>query len=552
MKREIAIRPLLRGLYAVALAAMGFVLAPAAPAHAQDFTVQSGDTVGPQTMVNAGDTGTVEPGGTVNGAAADAVTMNNTGQTLNNGGSITTAGNGADGIVSIGADAWISNGGSITTTGISANGIFSGGANGQVTNSGRIVSLQSNAIEFFGAQNNILTLLPGSVLQGGLVFGGGTDMLKIGNGLSIASTFDKAPEILNAYGAPTAISGGLVAVVDPTNLAMQDEVLVGLTGGIFSTVRNRLNGLSNGAVSGVTANPRPMGLSGGGSKTSALVEDTHRQGWAQAFGSYRLQREHGPAVDADIRLGGLVSGFDGVTGNGTRAGFFLGGAWGEIEADFNSQDTDVESLFGGAYARWLRGSTMVDLALTVGYSDYDRTRRVANNLVAGGLQTARADYDGWFISPELTLTRPLWQGERRFEKSLTLRYAGLFLDGFTETGAAAPLTLSDRDIHLLQARTQLTMPNERTNADGSKRRDAFYIGVEGRTNVGDEDISGVLLAQNITFDPGGDQTVGALFAGLEFERTSASGTTFFASVEGQVETGGGRQASGKAGIKFRF
>jgi uncharacterized protein with beta-barrel porin domain len=349
------------------------------------------------------------------------------------------------------------------------------------------------------------------------------------------------------------VNGLQVAVVDPTNLAAQDELLVDLTGGIFSTVQNRLGSLRNGGVAGVTSNPRPMSVGASGtSKYSAQTQDTSRQGWAQAFGSYRLQREDGPSVDADIRLGGLVSGFDGVTGNGTRIGVFFGGSTGEVEADFNSQDTDVDSLFGGFYASTLRGSTAFDFKLTVGYSDYDRTRRVANNLAAGGIETARADYDGWFLSPELTMTRPMWAGAQRFENSLTLRYSGLFLDGFTETGAGDALTIDDRDIHVLQARTQLTMPVEHHSANGSSRRSAFYIGLEGRAQVGDEDVTGTLLAQNITFNPGGDDVVGGAFAGLEFERTSAGGISLFASVEGQVETGGGRQISGKAGVKFRF
>jgi len=598
------------------------------PAYAQNFTVQSGQTVGPQDMNNAGDVGIIEPGGTVNGGAVTAVDMNNDDQRLDNGGLITTSGIGSHGIFSTGANAWISNGGAITTSGdagraivsqganawisnggaitpsginspgifstganawisnggsittsgtgadgifstganawisncgtihVSGNnavGIFSSGANGQVTNCGTVISVQDNAIEFSGAQDNILTLLPGTVLQGGLVFGGGMDTLNVGNGLSIAMTFDKQPEILQTYGAPFAASGNQVAVVDPTNLSVQDEVLTDTLGGIFSSVQNRLNGFANGGVSGVTSNPRPSYVGGAKSAHSAMVDDPYRQGWVQGFGSYRLQRgQEGPVVDTDIRLGGVVSGLDGATGAGGRAGMFFGGSWGEIEAQYDSQETDVESVFGGAYARWLKGDTFIDVAMTLGYSDYDRERRVANNLAAGGLQLASADYDGWFISPEVTFTRPKWDAQQRLEKSLTLRYAGLFLDGFTETGAAAPLSVNDRDIHVLQARTQLTMPVVHEGADGSRRSSAFYVGLEGRANVGDEDVSGALLAQNISFDPGGDDVVGGAFAGLQFERTSSGGTTLYGSIEGQVETGGGRQASAKGGVRFRF
>lgn len=422
----------------------------------------------------------------------------------------------------------------------------------RLTNSGRITG-NFNAIFISGTVDTTLTLLPGSNLQGAIFLGGGTNTLNVGNGLSIANTFvTAAPVIGTTNGAPFAVSGTQVAVVDPTNLSMQDELLTGLAGGIFSTVQNRLNGFGNDGISGVTANLRGMGH-GGKSLTGAMAEDTSKQGWAQGFGSYRLQREQdGAAVDSAILLGGVVSGFDASTGARGRAGFFFGRSWGEVDADYDSQETDTESVFGGLYGRWLRGKTFIDAALTLGYSDYDRERNVANNLVAGGIETAKADYDGWFVSPEVTLTRPLWAGEQRFEKSVTLRYAGLFLDGFTENGTAAPLTVNSRDIHVLQARSQLTMPNERHGADGSLRRDALYIGLEGRANAGDDDVSGALLGQNITFDPGGDDVAGAAFAGLQFERTAAGGTTLYGSIEGQVETGGGRRASAKAGGKFRF
>ncbi len=447
----------------------------------------------------------------------------------------------------------------VNNSGTAGTFIRTNGTDSFVTNSGAVGSGAAGDGILLNAPGGTLTLLPGSVIQGVIdIRSGGTvpTTLNVGNGLSIANSFEVdvnsgVPVIINSSGAPFAVSGAQVAVVDPTNLAMQDEVLTGLTGGIFSSLHNRLNGFGQGGVSGVTSNPRPMSF-GGKSQTSAMIEDTSRQGWVQAFGSYRLQREDGPAVDSDIRLGGVVSGIDGATGAGGRAGIFFGGSWGDVDADFDSQETDVESVFGGLYARWLRGNTFIDLALTAGYSDYGRERRVANNLAATGIQTAKADYDGFFVSPEVTWTRPIWVKQQRMEKSLTLRYAGLFLDGFTETGSAAPLTVDDRDIHVLQARSQLTMPVVHEGPDGSRRKSAFYIGLEGRANVGDGDVSGVLLGQNINFDPGGDDVVGGAFAGLQFERTSASGTTLYANIEGQVETGGGRQASAKTGIKFRF
>lgn len=247
-----------------------------------------------------------------------------------------------------------------------------------------------------------------------------------------------------------------------------------------------------------------------------------------------------------------MAGFDGATDDGTRLGVFFGGAAGKIDADFNSQETDVKTVFGGLYASRQMGTTAVDAAVLVGYSNYDRERRVANNLVANGVQTASAEYNAWLVSPEITFTQPVPYGGQRLEASLTLRYSGLFLDGISETGAADALTIEDRDIHVFQARTQLSLPNERTTSDGGIMRNAVYIGLEGRAQAGNKDVTGTLLAQNITFDPGGDSKTAGAFVGFQFEQTNASGITFYADIEGQVETGINYLVSGNVGIKFRF
>jgi len=50
------------------------------------------------------------------------------------------------------------------------------------------------------------------------------------------------------------------------------------------------------------------------------------------------------------------------------------------------------------------------------------------------------------------------QARSTIEASASLRYAGLFLDGFTETGSPANLTVDDREVHLAVARAVLSAP----------------------------------------------------------------------------------------------
>ena len=495
------------------------------PGHAQVPCLDSAATPGPCF---------VAPGVSIGGFV----------QTIGNGFSVTNSGSVGTFLQTIGANSPVTNSGSVGTF------LQTFGANSGVTNSGSVGSGAAGDGIFIFGLNPTLTLLPGSVIQGQInLSGAGTRTLKVGNGLSIANTFITPPNVINAYGAPFAVSGNQVAVVDPTTLSTQGEQLADLTGGISSTLFSRLNGLRNG-VSGVTTNTRPMYVAG--AKDGFAPASSGREYWVQGFGSYRDQDGDGPSLDSDLYVAGLVSGVDAQASASTRVGFFLGGSWGEVENIFNTQQTETDSFFGGVYASRLNGRTAIDAALTLGWSDYERERQVANNLAPGGLQTATAGYDGFLVSPEISFTRPFWPMGKRIEKVVTLRYAGLFLDGFSETGAADAFTVSDRDVHIGVARAALALPVERTSDDGSHSRLTLTGGIEGRTQFGDDTLSGTLLAQNITFDPGSDDGAIAGFAGITGEHTTPGGLTAFMSIEGKVEDEDTHQVSARGGIRVRF
>lgn len=77
-------------------------------------------------------------------------------------------------------------------------------------------------------------------------------------------------------------------------------------------------------------------------------------------------------------------------------------------------------------------------------------------------------------------------------------------------------------------------------------------GIDGRTQFGGDNISGTLAGQGIAFNAGGKQSIAGLFGAWRVERTSPSGRTLFAAVEGLAEQDGSYQLSGKAGFRARF
>ncbi len=495
------------------------------------------------------------------------------GVAINNSGSLSTTGATGHGIVSDGDDAEITNSGDILATGADARGVLSSGANGQVTNSGQIISLQSNAIEFSGAQDNTLTLLPGSVIQGGIVLGGGNDTLVIGNGLSIDITFDKLPEMIDAQGAPYVVSGTRVMTgalgttetrvvsvntADLAGLMSQGEQLADMTGGFSWLLEDRLSALRNTGRGNLLA-----GRGGAGAiYQTASLESLNDAGpsvgtgpdhpfWVQSFGSYRRHEAEGSQLGTAQWQHGLLAGADQLFFDGDfRAGAFVGTSWGFSRVLEGSQESETRGAIVGAYASLERQGLIFDFALSGGYNAIEQKRDVVNSQVSGGLETAEADYGGWFVSPEMRVTMPTTLFGQAAEPSLSLRYAGLFLDDYDEKSVAAPLSVEERDLHMGIARLQLALPDEMTFDNGDILRYRVKAGAELRRSFGEDRINAVLLNQSVSFESGYDEKTLSGFAGVSGEYDSGSGTVFFLSTEGQLGRGGTYQLAGQVGLKF--
>jgi len=474
-------------------------------------------------------------------AGTDALTIGNITGKFSNSGTIRGANNAVNAAGST-IHGGFENSGLIE--GKSGDGLVAVSVSGKLINSGTIIG-GDHAIRLTGSDDTELMLLKGSVIQGAIDLGGGSNTLSVAHGMSTVTTFSGAtPTIGTTSGAPYAVSGSKIAVVDPTSLSVTDEFITDLTGGIFSSLENRLSGVRNGDYGAVSTHGEP--------DRSGLAEPDHLF-WADGFGTFRRQDSNGAATATNQWLGGFVLGADGLLHPDTRAGFFAGASWGRMEAESNAQDTDNQSFYVGTYASVLKAGLAFDLALTAGYSHFDQDRKVANNLATGGIETATADYGGWFISPELVVTKPLnMSGAVPLELSAGARYAGLFLDAYTESGTSDPLTVNQRDVHTGIARLQLSLPHEYFGPNGGVTHTRLKAGIEGRTNFGGDTIDGALLGQNIAFDPGGEANVLGAFAGVSAEYDTAHGLVMYGDAESQVETSGSVQVSGRIGLKFKF
>ena len=144
--------------------------------------------------------------------------------------------------------------------------------------------------------------------------------MQVANGLSIANTFTGSlPGTIETAGAPFAVSGLQVAVVDPTALAVADDIFFDLTNSVTGSVQSRLDGVRQGTAAGQAV--AQVDGDDGLSFTSSIGSGRDLEAWVSAFGLAREQRATSPAVGADHYLAGLVAGLDGQVAPDTRGGF---------------------------------------------------------------------------------------------------------------------------------------------------------------------------------------------------------------------------------------
>jgi hypothetical protein len=462
-----------------------------------------------------------------------------------NSGLISTAGENSDGINAFDSNA-ITNSGSIITTGVESDGINAFGDDNTISNSGLIsaTGADSYAIDFGGGGNE-LVLLPGSRIIGRISLGSGSDTITFKNRLSTVLIFDDddgngVPEAINANGLPYVVSGTSVAVLDPSGFNQHDEMLSDLTSGIFNSVHARLAG------AGTPRAPQRVGKG-----FAEPVVRTNTAVWAQVFGGLRDQDDTGLTKGAEHNLAGGIAGLDGLISPTLRLGAFGGLARNDVTVNFNSQDIDADSYFGGVYASFQNSGWFANMIVTAGKTDHDSRRTVLFNLSPTGAQIGRANYDGTFISPEVAIGTRFAAGYVAIEPSVRLRYAHMSLDGYSETGAADALSVRSRDISLWQGRAQIAFPMAASLPGGGDTHFAPRIGIEAWTAENDA-VSAVLLGQSISFNPGGKDDEVTGFVGATASVDIANGASAVIDMEVHGGEEGIVRSEARAGVTINF
>jgi hypothetical protein len=498
-------------------------------------------------------------------------------------------------------------GGTIVNAGLVSGliGISLGGAS-TITNSGTIASTAGGngvAIKLSDA-NDTLNIKTGSVITGKIDLGGGTNVINVGDGAmsapqmrgvsilsSTASTatidalkqqivnFDPLNDIINIVLAksvqPMVTVNGMVASLDPTALAQQDRVLMDVAGGVSSTIQGRLGASSSApgvqmmsyamdtqmeenALGYATDARQPNSLNAKAQMftkapmwTKAPVASAPINVWTSGFGGVRYQQGTDTTLNSTSSVFGGTLGGDRQMRPDLLVGLFAGGGGSNLTVEQGSQKIDSDYVFGGAYAHKTWGASFVDTTLQVG-GITNRSDRLVQNAITGGLEHAASTSHGWFISPEVAYGYHLNVGHGYTLTPIArARYVAGFFDGSSESGSAQTLSIGNRTLQDFEERAELEF--SRVGLFGNNAlKTTLHGGFIGLQRIGDTAISAVLIGQGITFATPGHATAAGGVFGASFDYAVAPNTVLFGAAEGQFMSDQSQTVSARGGFKVVF
>ena len=436
---------------------------------------------------------------------------------------------------------------------------------GVINNSGTITGVSGGIVN-----NNVITtinLLNGSVINGGISNSGTIGTLNVYKTVTNAN-FDTAsliptiagnqPGITNLYLTTPAnckfvTVGGRTVGIDTSGFGANGQAIRQVTGSI-SRLANT-NGLiqSIGAkIASQNADPYAMtsDLCADGAPAPA-GQTGNSDFWIRGFTGRNKVDATAASVDYINTYSGGAVGIERDWSEGLRAGAFIGAGSTDNNLGGGLGGSAADLIFMGGYATKVMGTLFAKVGLTGGRGNNTGTR----NIAAGTPETALADYDSWYLSPEASVGKVYDLGQRlggtfTMTPVLTVRYVYAHQDGYTETGATNNLTMNDSHSTTVEERAELKFSYATETFGDYRVKLNASVGGLGQQNGGGA-MSGALLGAPLSFATPGNQNFTGFIGGLGFE-ISRGKYTFTAYGDYVRLDGGNTDISANAVFSVKF
>lgn len=457
-------------------------------------------------------------------------------------------------------------------------GVYIAGPVGHFTNTGTIrggigVSLDDNTGTTLSNGGLIeLTYIGGNGTQDGLAvrFGDGADTLELltgghfigdvnfGDGIN---TFDfssyHGSMVLAYYGAldpttglkpgsnlfvqqdPNGGTPGLVVIVGDASERFNYVPVTDLVSGLSDLLQQQLAGLGlpgNGVTQQAIHKPAPADV-------KSAAADTGRHVWAQAIGGGSLISG---ADGVHNVFGALAVGTDVEVSKDMQAGILGGYARTQMNIANGTQTVTGNTVFAGAYARTEMSTVELDFQVLAGMSMNSSSRTIQTQ---SGTDTATAEFNGWFVAPEVTAAVPVLKLDKGELKVVgKLGYIGGGFGGYTETGSQYAATVGAQMINVLTAYAGLSDDMVLGMTPSGTIKGQASVGVFSQTNLG----GGTVPVAVYGLDTGGSAiptgTTFGLKAGFSVDMPISDSAKVSAGANAAVSGAG--QFSGSANVKI--
>ena len=454
------------------------------------------------------------------GSASGAVLIS--GNEMTNSGSISVAGD-LGAAVLLSDNNIFENTGIIYASGASSFGIQTFGDN-IVTNSGKVISVQSYAFSLESSGDELNLLAP-SFIGGEIEMGIGSNKLNITTGASHSNLWK--------------IDG----VLDPTDVSLSGPVPWAWDAEGGTQVFATLDPTALSAASGVLADN--VGLLSELARTNNLPGEW----WLKGYGNFGQTNASGVNNDYTHLNGGIAAGASFVLDAHFDLGAFVGYQVSDLKVAsrwVTSQTISGSGLVGGIYGTYAADSFFADFALYGGFLGNSSNRFVNDNLAPLGVAHALADYNSFFLAPEVRVGVNIeTDGDWTLTPSASARFSNQWVDGYTETGSNANATFGARMVQVFEGELELAATRDLDVGELTVRG-----GVDYRQSLGGATLDVVLLEQTLAMPVGNSGTFGA-YVGADFNYNITDQMTLDLSAKGSYGASG-YAVSGSIGISGLF